>query len=442
MADRDVEQHDSPSQANRRQMLAWASYDWANSSFATLIQTFVFANYFTRQIADSEQVGQSQWALTIGGAGVAVALCGPLLGAIADQGGRRKPWIAAFTSIAVVATAAMWFVTPEATIWLALGLLGISTFATESANVFYNAMLPGLAGPRRIGRWSGWGWAIGYFGGLACLMVGLLAFVGWPPGTALISDEGARHIRATFLLVAGWFAIFSLPMFLLTPDTRGTGKRLPEAAQAGIRQLIGSVREVRRYAPIVRFLIARLFYIDALASIFAMGGVYASGVFDMDATQIMLFGIALNVTAGVGAFGLSWLDDWIGSRRTILLSLIGILVPGIGMLVVGSVGWFWVCGLTLGLFVGPVQSASRAYMARAAPEALRTEAFGLYALSGKATAFAVPLVVGGVTAWSGSQRWGMTPILVFMAIGFAILLTVPNAQQVISDESSQQTNHD
>ncbi len=410
-------------------MLAWAAYDWANSSFATLIQTFLFANYFTRQVARSEETGQTQWSLAIGCAGGLVALSGPLLGAVADQSGRRKPWLAAFTALGITATACLWFVRPDSPVWLALLLVAIGTYGVEAASIFYNAMLPALTGRRRLGRWSGWGWAMGYFGGLACLTLGLFALVGWPPGTALVGPEEARNVRATFLLVAAWFGLFSLPLLIFTPDGRSTGRRLASNVREGLRQLVDSIRELRRYAHIVRFLIARLFYIDGLASIFAMGGVYASGVFDMDEREIMLFGIALNVAAGFGAFGLSWIDDWIGSKWTIGLSLIGIIVPGVIMLMVDSVGAFWACGLTLGLFVGPVQSASRSYMARAAPAELRTQAFGLYALSGKATAFAVPLFVSAATAWTASQRWGMTPIMLFLIIGLILLLTVPRAAE-------------
>jgi UMF1 family MFS transporter len=417
-------------EANRWQLLSWAAYDWANSSFATVIQTFVFAAYFTRQIAASEEQGQSQWAFAGGCAGVAVALSGPLLGAIADQTGRRKPWIAVLTAIGVVATACLWFVTPDATVWMALIPVVIAAFGVEGAFIFYNAMLPSLAGPSRVGRWSGWAWALGYLGGLVCLVVALFALVGQPPGNGLITSDEARNVRASFLLVAGWLALFSMPLFLFTPDAVGTGKGMAAAVSDGLRQLVDSIRHVRRYAHIVRFLIARLFYIDGLTSIFAMGGVYAAGVFGMEMDQIIMFGITLNVTAGLGSFCFSWVDDHIGSKTTIVLSLLGIMVPGVAMLIVESAQAFWICGLTLGLFVGPVQAASRTFMARAAPPELRTQAFGLYALSGKATAFVVPYLVSAVTIWTHSQRLGMVPIFVFLGIGLVILLTVPQASQV------------
>ncbi|MFP4143534.1 MAG: MFS transporter [Phycisphaeraceae bacterium] len=417
------------------QMVGWASFDWANSAFFTLIQTFVFANYFIRSIATDEAAGQTQWALAIGGAGAVVAVTGPLLGAVADQGGRRKPWIAGFEVLCLAATAALWWVKPDSPVWFALLLVAAGSFGLEAANIFYNAMLPELTHGQRLGRWSGWGWALGYAGGLACLAIALVALVGYGDG-GLVPKTEARHVRSSFLLVAGWFALFSLPLFLVTPDMPGTGKRLGRAAWDGLHQLIDSARQIRQYGHIVRFLIARLFYIDGLASIFAIGGVYASGVFDMTASEIILLGIGLNVTAGIGAFSLAWLDDWIGAKWTIALSLVGILLPGSALVFIETEAWFWACALTLGFFVGPVQSASRSYLARVAPPGLRTQAFGLYAFSGKATAMAGPLLISAVTEWTGSQRWGITPIFGFLAVGLAILLTVPQADRAPAEPGS------
>jgi UMF1 family MFS transporter len=412
------------------QMAAWACYDWANSAFAAVIQTFVFANYFTRQIAPSETEGQSQWALTIGAAGALIGLSGPVLGAVADQAGRRKPWIASLTGLGVAATAAMWFIKPDAPVWPALLLVAMGTIGVETAIIFYNAMLADLVPTDRVGRWSGWGWGAGYAGGLVCLTVGLTVFIGLG-GLGAGAGKEASEVRVTFLLTAAWLGVFALPLLLITPDAAGAARPLGPAIRGGCRQLLETARQIRRYGPIVRFLIARLFYIDGLASIFALGGAYASGVFDLDTQAIILFGIGLNVTAGVGAFGLAWVDDWIGAKWTIAFSLIGIMIPGLLMLAVESRAALWACGLTLGLFVGPVQASSRSYLARAAPRHLRTQAFGLYAFSGKATAFAGPLLVWTVTSWTGSQRWGMMPIFGFLALGLAILLTLPRASHAV-----------
>ncbi len=414
-------------------LLSWALYDWANSAFPTVIQTFVFAAYFTRRVAENETAGSAAWGTAVGIAGAFIAVGGPVLGAIADQGRRRKPWIAVLTGLCVVATALLWLVEPEGPVLPALALLAVGIVSFELACVFYNAMLPELAGSK-IGRWSGWAWGLGYAGGLACLVVCLFALVR-PQGAWLGLDPGAaEHVRATFVLVALWFALFSLPLFLVTPDRvapdggTGPGRGAVRAVRDGLAQLVRTLRQVRRYGTIVRFLIARMLYIDGLATLFSFGGVYAAGTFDMTEQEVLGFGIALNVTAGLGAALFAWLDDRLGSKLTILLSLAGLLATGVPILLVHSEALFWSLGIALGTFVGPAQAASRSYLAHAAPAELRTQMFGLYALSGKATAFAGPLLVGWLTVLSGSQRVGMSVIMVFLALGGLLMLTVPKEE--------------
>lgn len=408
--------------------MSWAFYDWANNAYATVIQTFVFAAYFTRQVAENETVGSAQWGNTIGTAGLIVAVCGPILGAIADQSGRRKPWIAAFTLLCVMATALLWFVKPSPDyVVLALLLVWLGTLGSEFAMIFYNAMLGTLAKRERLGRWSGWGWSMGYVGGLLCLVIALFAFVRADDPWLGLDRQAAEHVRATFVFAAGWYLLFALPLLLITPDTRGTGKRLRQMVHDGLGQLRESIRQVRRYAHILRFLIARIFYTDGLATLFAFGGVYAAGTFDMTEQEVLTFGIVLNVAAGLGAAAFAWVDDWIGSKRTILLSLLNLITWGTLILLVESRPAFWVLGMLLGIFVGPVQAASRSFLSRAAPESLRNQMFGLYALSGKATAFMGPLLVGWVTYWAASQRIGMAVIIGYFVIGFMLMMTVPAA---------------
>jgi MFS transporter, UMF1 family len=359
-------------------------------------------------------------------AGLCVALGGPVLGAIADQGRRRKRWLATATVVCVAGTAGLWFIQPDPSyLWPAVVLLVIATIASEFAAIFYNAMLADLAPPERIGRWSGWGWAAGYIGGLACLVVALFVFVQEGRLWSSLDTESGQHIRGTFVLAAGWFLIFALPLLLGVRERPEPRPPTLIAIRQGLRQLAGSIRHARQYRHIIRFLIAHLIYIDALATVFALGGVYAAGTFKMDERQVLLFGIGLNITAGIGAAAMAWIDDWAGPRKTILLSLAGLVVTSAVILAVQSVTAFWVIGLTLGLFVGPVQAAGRSYLSRAAPAELRNEMFGLYALSGKATAFAGPMLVGWLTFWSGSQRVGMVVVVALFAAGLLVMLTVP-----------------
>jgi len=412
--------------ASRRELFSWALYDWANSAFFAVIQTFVFATYFINSVAENETVGSAQWGNTISAAGLAVALCGPFLGAIADQLGRRKPWIFGFSMLCILSTAGLWWIAPS-NAWLlpALILIFLGTVGSECAIIFYNAMLPGLASGKKMGRWSGWAWGLGYAGGLVCLVVALLVFINVDQPPWGLNKEAAEHVRAAFVLVAVWYLVFSLPLFINTPDTFKTNLKIGTAVKQGWIQLKESVRQVRSYKDIVRFLVARMIFIDALATVFAFGGIYAAGTFDFTERDILFFGIGLNLTAGLGAAAFAWMDDYMGSKITIQISLAGLIITTSAVLIVTSVNLFWIFGLLLGIFVGPVQAASRTYMGRIAPETLQNQMFGLFALSGKVTAFIGPLMVGWITYWSGSQRWGMTVIVVLFVIGLALMTKVP-----------------
>lgn len=359
------------------------------------------------------------------GAGLLVAVGGPVLGSAADRGGGRRPWLVGFTALSVCATAGLALVRPQgADVPLALALVAVAAFASDFANVFYNALLPGLAPRGRVGAWSGFGWGLGYVGGLACLGVALGAFLGETPWLPLDRERG-QDVRATCLLAAAWYGAFALPL-LATPDPRGAARPLPEAVRAGLRQLRDTFRRAREHAGLIRFLVARMVYTDGLATLFAFGGVYAAGTFDMDEAAVLRFGIGISLAAGLGAWLFAALDDRLGGRRTALLALAGLLAGGGVAVLAPSRGVLWASGLAVGCFVGPVQAASRSYLARMAPEALRNEMFGLYAFSGKATAFLGPLAVGAVASATGSQRAGMAVVVALFAAGFAILLGVPS----------------
>ena len=411
--------------AGNRATLSWCLYDWANSAYSTIITTFVFATYFTKKVAVTPEAGAAAWSLAIGVAGIAVALLGPVLGAIADQGGRRKPWLFVFTALAVLAIGLMYFTRPEPgdAMW-ALVLVVLSAMAFEFGMVFYNAMLPDLAENRRIGRVSGWGWGLGYAGGLVCLVVALYGFVQTDTPLFGVSTEESGNIRAVCVLAAAWFAVFSLPLFLWVPDRAAGRKGAFTVVREGFAALATTLREIRQHAVIVRFLVARMFYADGLVTLFSFGGIYAAGTFGMDFGEVVLFGISLNVTAGLGAAVFAWADDRIGAKPVIVISLIALMVFGAVALVVTSKSAFWVAGMTAGIFVGPVQAASRSMMARLAPPGRVTEMFGLYALSGKSTAFLGPLAFGWATFAFDSQRAGMATILIFLAIGLLLILPV------------------
>jgi UMF1 family MFS transporter len=413
-----------------RGIVGWCFYDWANSAFPTVITTFVFAAYFTKAIAADEITGTAQWGYAISLSGLAVAVLAPLLGAVADFGGRRKPWIFAFTVLCAMATALLWQAKPDVSfVFLALVLVAVGNFGFEMAMVFYNAMLPDLTLKDRIGRMSGWGWGLGYAGGLACLGLALIALVEAETPVFGLDKDQAEHLRATGPMVAIWMMVFALPLFLWTPDKPSRGVPAGEAFRKGWASLVGTLKRVREYKDIARYLIARMIYTDGLNTLFAFGGIYAAGSFGMDFSELILFGIAINVTAGLGAAGFAWIDDRIGPKCTIQIAVIGLTVLGGALVLVEGKTLFWVFALPLGIFVGPVQAASRSLMAHMAPAEIRTEMFGLYALSGKATAFMGPALLAWVTVAFGSQRVGMATILVFFVVGLVILSSVPDRRR-------------
>jgi UMF1 family MFS transporter len=293
-------------------------------------------------------------------------------------------------------------------------------------------MLPDLVAEERLGRWSGWAWGLGYLGGLTAMIIALFAFVQAETPMLGLDKESLEHIRIVGPLVAVWFLAFVWPMFMWTPDRAKSSASLGEKVSSGFSQLGRTLKSLKDHRNVLKFLIARMIYADGLATMFAFGGIYAAGTFGMELSEVITFGIILNVTAGIGAICFAWIDDWIGSKPTIIISLVGLIITAFGVIIVEDISWFWVWGSLLGIFVGPSQAASRSLMARLAPEGQTTEFFGLYALTGKATAFLGPFLVAVVTAGMSSQRWGLAVVLVFFVIGLGLLLTVHDPKRDVA----------
>jgi UMF1 family MFS transporter len=267
---------------------AWCLFDWANSPYPTVVVTFVFAVYFQRAVVGDEVAATAMWGNTIALSALAVALAGPVFGAAADAGARRKPWLLGCSALTVAACAGLWFATPEpSSVWLVLGLVALGNFGFELGMVFYNAMLPDLAGNERMGRLSGWAWGLGYAGGLVSLMVALFGLVQAEPPPFGLDAQTGEPVRAVALLVALWFVVFAWPLFAFTPDLGGARAPFARSLGLGLDALWQTLRSIRRYRQIVRFLVARMFYIDGLNTLFAFGGIYAAGSFAMSMTEVL-----------------------------------------------------------------------------------------------------------------------------------------------------------
>ncbi|MCW3477256.1 MFS transporter [Limobrevibacterium gyesilva] len=408
----------------RRAIAAWVMYDWAYGAFTTVVSTFVFATYFTRAVAADPASGAAGWAGAQTAAALLITVLSVPLGAVADRGGRRRPMLAAATAIMATATLCLWFVRPvPQDVPLALALVVTATVAFEVATVFYNAMLPGLASPGHLGRLSMLGWGAGYAGGLSCLGLSLVLLISPEVPPFGLDRAQAEHVRATALLAGAWLIVFGWPVSVFVPET---AQRAPwgQAVREGMAELREVLRALAGEANLRRFLIARLFYMDGLTTLFAFGGIYAAGTFGMDAQEVLIFGIGLNVTAGLGALGFAFLEDRIGAKTTIMTAVLALAALGTAVLLVHDRTLFWALGLGLGVFVGPAQAASRSLMARLAPADASAAWFGMFALSGRVTAFLGPMALGAVTAAFHSQRAGMAVIPLFLVAGAALLAGV------------------
>jgi MFS transporter, UMF1 family len=403
---------------------SWALYDWANSAFTTLVVTFIYSTYFTKAMAPDEVTGTAWWSRAVAVSALLTAVLSPILGAAADRAGARKRFLAVATGLCVVATILLGLVPPSMANagLVALTLYVIGDMSFEIGNVFYNAFLPRIASPERIGRVSGYGWGLGYAGGLVSMGLALVGFVRPEvPWFGLSTSEGF-NVRATTFLVAAWFLVFSIPLFVFVPERRRAGVRVDP--RVALRELAQTVRAIRRYAEIVKFLIARLIFNDGLVTVFAFGGIYAAGTFGMSISEVILFGVALNLTAGLGAVVFGFVDDKIGGKKTILITLVALSLAALIAVWAPNRLWFWIAGLLIGIFVGPNQSASRSLMGRFVPERHQAEFFGFFAFSGKATSFLGPLLLGTVAKVFDSQRAGVATVIAFFVVGGILLATV------------------
>ncbi len=409
-----------------RSIIAWSIFDWANSPFPTLILTFVFATYFTQVVAVNKIIGTAEWGGMIAIAGLIIAIVSPIVGAIADARGSRKPWLLVFSIILFISTALLWYTKPSShDLTWGLGCVALGTIGFEVGTVFYNAMLRDIAPSNYIGRISGWAWGLGYAGGLVALSLVLFLFVQPKVNFLHLDNSSYENIRIVGPFAALWLFIFALPLFFFTKESKNRKLPIRMAIRTGLSELWQTLKTLPKEKTIFLFLIARMLYIDGLNTLFAFGGIYAAGTFHMDFNEILKFGITLNVTAGIGAAGFAWLDDWFGPKKTILIALVALTASGITILLLHSVTWFWIVALFMGLFMGPIQAASRSMMARLAPPEKMSKMFGLYALSGKATAFIGPWCVALLTLQFDSQRIGMTSIIVLLVIGTILLFKVP-----------------
>ena len=428
----------------KKKIWGWFFFDWASQPYNTLLLTFIFAPYIKELIGDGAEA-QSVWGLTIGAAGIVIAILAPILGSIADTYGNRMRWIWFFSICYVIGSFGIWYSDPDDFNLLYLMVVfSIGLFGMEFATIFTNSILPDLGPKEEIGRISGKGWAFGYIGGLITLIIMLLffaesadtgkTFVGMSPPFGLDAEarEGTRFVGP---LTGIWFILSMIPFFLWVRDPR---PQKPEsgALKKALRELGSTIKHLPQTPSLFAYLGSSMFYRDALNGIYVFGGIYAAGVLEWSVVDTGIFGILAIISGAIFAYVGGYADDRFGPKKVITFGIIMLTIAAIVVIFItrdsvfgialpeGSAIpdiLFYIVGFVIGAGGGFLQSASRTMMVRQAKEGHMAEAFGLYGMAGKATAFVAPTSIGILTAMSDSQQIGLIPIVVLFALGLFFL---------------------
>ncbi len=446
----------------KRGIWGWMLFDWAAQPFFTVVTTFIFGPYFVARLTADPISAQTTWSNMATISSVIIAIFSPILGSIADQSGSRKPWIAFFATLKIASLAMLWFAAPGSPIIWPVTFMIIASIAAEFSIVFNDSMMPRLTTPENVGRISNTAWGLGYLGGMVVLIFVVLflaaapgkgvTILGIPPLFGLDAAVG-EDARITGPIAAVWYFIFILPMFFYTPDVK-KGLPLASAVRSGLSELKATLKELRGRPAITRFLIARMLYQDGVNGVIILGGAFAAGLFGWGTMEIGIYGIILNIVAIGSCIAAGRVDQRLGSRNTVLISLTLLVLATIGIVstqtestlfglltlpVGSSEGLFstgaekayLVYGILIGIAFGPVQASSRSYLARNITVAEAGRYFGIYALSGRATSFMATLSFSIVTYATGSAHLGMATLTIFLGAGFLLLIGVPEKARVV-----------
>ena len=404
-----------------KKIFNFALYDFANSAFTTIIITFIFSTYFAKQIAPNPVLGQSYWGWTIGFTGVVVAIIGPLLGTIADKKNYTEFFIKIFTIICISLTCLLWFSKPsEKYLIYTLFIVGLANIFYELSLIFYNSTLKKISESNNLGKSSGFSFALGYIGGIIVLIICITIFIDNDSLPFGLSKENSENVRATSILVAFWYLIFSMPFLFNLKKTNKNEIEKKINYTKNFKELIWD----KGLNNIGKFLLARMLYPDGLNAIIIMGGIFAVGVFSLEIKDLLVLSVLMNITAFIGAIVGGYANDRFSSKNVIIFSLIGLILSSSIILFLQSKIIFLIFASINGFFIGPVQSASRVFMTKSIDENNQASGFGLFALSGKLTSFIGPLLVSTITFISNSQKIGFSSAIALLLIGLIILLKV------------------
>lgn len=441
----------------KKRVWGWWWFDWASQPYHTVLMTFIYGPFFAtvaaawfmgqgleEHAADAE--AQSLWSLALTISGLITGLGAPLIGAIADSSGRRRPWILAFSILYVLGAAYLWNTDPAGSnMWAMLVAFGIGFIGAEFALIFINSQLPSLVSEHDVGKVSGSGFAFGYIGGLVALAVVLVFFaeqsdgktlVGLEPGFGLLDGSQFEGTRAVGPFAAIWYIVFMIPYALWVRDT---GVRNKASMKAAFGILGRSLKSLPKKKSLSAYLLSSMFYRDALNGLYGFGGVYATLVLDWSIVMIGIFGIVSGLAAAIFSWIGGKIDTAVGPKPVIkvaIWSLMAVILVVVFMTRESIFGIplpegsslpdiiFFACGVVIGGMGGTLQAASRSLMVRHADPAAPTESFGLYGLSGRATAFMAPALILVVTDLTGSARYGVSPLIGLFLIGLILLIWV------------------
>ena len=404
-----------------KKVFNFALYDFANSAFTTIIITFIFSTYFAKQIAPNPVLGQSYWGWTIGITGLLVALAGPLIGSFADKKNCTEFFIKLFTIICVSLTSLLWFSKPsEKYLLYTLIIVALANFFYELSLIFYNSILKRISNSNNLGKSSGFSFALGYIGGILILIICIKIFIDNDVLPFGLSKENSENIRATSIVVALWYLIFSIP-FLFS---------LKKKIKNKIKKSSNNIKKIKNLFwdkglnNLGKFLLARMLYADGLNAIIIMGGIFAVGVFNLEIKDLLVLSVLMNITAFIGAIIGGYANDKFSSKSVIIFSLLGLIFSSAIILFIKTKIFFLIFASINGLFIGPIQSASRVFITKSIDKNNQASGFGLFALSGKLTSFIGPLLVSTLTYISNSQRIGFSAAIILLLIGLLVLLKV------------------
>lgn len=424
----------SSRRTDRATVVAWGLWDMGSAAFNAVLVTFVFSVYLTDSVGlnvHTSATPSTWYSLAIALSGVAIALVAPVMGQRADARGKRRQSVRSWTLLTFALMLALFVVRNDAPayFWVGITLMAIASVTFELSEVSYFAMLNQVSTRENVGRVSGFGWSLGYFGGIILLLICYVGFIagssGGHAGLLHVPTEGGFNIRLVAVVAAVWFLVLALPVMFRVPEVAPNPELETGGVVSSYKVLIATLKELwHTDRNSLRFLLASAVFRDGLAGVFTFGAILAVTVYEFRPDQVLLFGVAANVISAIGALACGTFDDRFGPKPVILVSLASMVACSVVLYFVHGPLMFWIFGLALCLFVGPAQSASRSFLSRLCEEGREGQLFGLYTTTGRAVSPLAPAAFSLFTGVTGSDRAGIFAIALILVLGLWLLTQV------------------